>query len=175
MAFGAGDVCHHAQFLPSEGDAAISGEPRQAGVRRAVSCAAHHAARRGESPQVHCLRHVHEQLSERYDTGRCSDGDRPRDRQAEAGTRQTPLQSRKLHFLRSVRFGLPTGSPSGSRTSSSMPSSRKSGCCSSSIGRALHRLRNRHPLRNRPLRRRKEGRHRRRLERNQKRNKSWKG
>jgi len=110
MAFGAGDVCHHAQFLPSEGDAAISGEPRQAGVRRAVSCAAHHAARRGESPQVHCLRHVHEQLSERYDTGRCSDGDRPRDRQAEAGTRQTPLQSRKLHFLRSVRFGLPDGS-----------------------------------------------------------------
>lgn len=109
MAFGAGDVCHHAQFLPSEGDAAISGEPRQAGVRRAVPCAAHHAARRGESPQVHRLRHVHEQLSERYDTGRCSDGDRPRDRQAEAGTRQTPLQPRKLHFLRSVRFGLPTG------------------------------------------------------------------
>ena len=65
--------------------------------------------------------------------------------------------------------------PSGSRTSSSMPSSRRSGCCFSSIGRALRKLRNRHPLRNRPLRRRKEGRHRRRLERNQKRNKSWKG
>ena len=65
--------------------------------------------------------------------------------------------------------------PSGSRTSSSMPSSRRSGCCFSSIGRALRRLRNQHPLRNRPLRHRKEGRHRRRPERNQKRNKSWKG
>ena len=73
------------QLLPSEGDAAVSGEPRQAGVRRAVPCAAHHAARRGEPPQMHRLRHVHEQLSERYDTSRRTDGDRPRDRQARSG------------------------------------------------------------------------------------------
>ena len=159
MAFGAGDVCHHAQFLPSEGDAAISGEPRQAGVRRAVPCAAHHAARRGESPQVHCLRHVHEQLSERYDTGRCSDGDRP--------STNTSTTS-EAAFSAVCAFRSARREPSGSRTSSSMPSSRRSGCCFSSIGRALRKLRNRHPLRNRPLRRR-------RLERNQKRNKSWKG
>ena len=161
MAFGAGDVCHHAQFLPSEGDAAISGEPRQAGVRRAVPCAAHHAARRGESPQVHRLRHVHEQPTPR-----------PASRSGYSTNTSTTSEAA---FSAVCAFRSARREPSGSRTSSSMPSSRRSGCCFSSIGRALRKLRNRHPLRNRPLRRRKEGRHRRRLERNQKRNKSWKG
>ncbi len=76
MAPGAGEVCHHAQLLPPEGDAAVSRKPRRAGVRRTFPCVAHHAARCGEPSPVHRLRPVHEQLSERDDPGDRPDGDR---------------------------------------------------------------------------------------------------